>query len=514
MNKQSLFFIIISFLTLNTFAASTPDYYKCNYKEGGEWNYGRAPNVCAASPFGPDSTVYASYPHLIFSDSASRTAERTRFITELSAAIRDASEYYLKKRKPGVSSAELGQWKFAIQLVAAHESRLSHYRKTTDSRLKMMRGDVGHGHGLMQIDDRSHFNPISTGIAWNLITNLTYAMDIFYTQWERAASQSCVGGASNWKNRIRAAWAAYNGGPGSICRWTNSGSAWAQNDKNFLDMYNGQSWKTYVSNSALPSSIDASCLIEQKENCAAPGNDTSFVENNLYQLPDKSTCAYIAGKLHCVTENRDAICLRSLGNVKVGSATAISDSGGKAIVKYDRHSLCAKYDSTLIAIGASIKLQKNINLRSTPGGTLLVTVPSGQTLQISDFELRNSPTNDRYYQVTYNNKKGYLYAGNDSDHSTWAAQVATPTGSTSSLAQVGESISIVNKAGINLRSAPGGSLIKLVPVKTTLKVLDSIISGTNNDVYYKVVYGSSTGYIYSGALLPSNTMSNWTQKIP
>lgn len=506
--------IILFFASSPSVWAATADYYKCSYKEGGEWNYGRAPNVCAASPFGPDSTVYNTYPDLILIDSASRTNERIRYVNELSASIRDAAEYYMKKRKPSVSAAELAQWKFAIQLVAAHESRLSHYRKTTDTRLKMMRGDVGHGHGVMQIDDRAHFNPVNTGIAWNLITNLTYAMDIYYAQWERAPSQSCVSSATNWKSRIRSAWAAYNGGSGSICRWTNTKSAWAENDKNFLSMYENQSWKTYLTNPSLDSSIDVGCLIEKKENCATPGGETSFVENKLYQLPDKSACAYIGGKLHCVVEYRDSICLRSLGNVDVSTATAVSDAGGKTIVKYDRHSLCGKYDTTLFGVGEYIKLQININMRATPGGVLLATIPAAQVLQITDFELRNPTVKDRYYQVTYNSQKGWIYAGSSSDFEEWAYETTAPVTLPSTLARAGESVYIVAPAGINMRTVPGGSLIRLVPSKSTHKVIEYVIKGEDNEVYYKIKYGTSTGYIYSGYLIPNNTMSTWTKRIP
>jgi hypothetical protein len=495
-------------------AAATADYYKCTFREGGDWNYGRAPSVCAASPFGPDTSVYSNYDDLILIDSASRAAERIRYTNELSAAIRDAAEYYMKKRKPNVSSTELAQWKFAIQLLASHESRLSHYRKTTDGRLKMMRGDFGHGHGVMQIDDRAHFNPVSTGIAWNLITNLTYGMDIYFKQWERAPSQSCVGSSTNWKARIRSAWAAYNGGPGSICRWTNTNSVWAQNDRNFLDMYENQSWKIYLTQPQLQSSIDAGCLIEKRENCSTPGAHTALIENKLYKLPDSSTCAYLDGKFHCVTEFRDALCLRSLGNIDVSTATAIANPDGKQVVKYDRHSLCEKYDNTLFGVGSYLQLQMNINMRATPGGVLLKTIPAGTVLQISDFELREGLVNDRYYKVSYKNQKGYVYAGAKTDFLAWATEVQEPNDLPTTLARSGESVKIVISGGINLRLTPGGLLIKPVPTGTTLQVLDYKIQGDDNEVYYKIKYGTSTGYIYSGYLIPNNTMSSWTKRVP
>src|SRR5690606_23104670 len=141
-----------------------------------------------------------------------------RYMREMHAIIRDAAIYYLKKRKPNVSNQELDAWVTAILTITAQESYTSHYRKATNGKLKMMRGDVGHGHGLMQVDDRAHFNAIKQGLGWNLMTHMAYALDIYYSAWQKAPSKSCVGRETNYEARTRAAWSAYNGGSGSICR--------------------------------------------------------------------------------------------------------------------------------------------------------------------------------------------------------------------------------------------------------------------------------------------------------
>src|SRR6185503_16455432 len=103
-----------------------------------------------------------------------------------------AAIYYIKKRRPTVSTTESNWWVTAVLATASHESYWSHYRKASDAKIKLMRGDVGHGHGMMQIDDRTHFPAVENGTAWNLIGNLIYAMDILYPSWVKAPSQSCV----------------------------------------------------------------------------------------------------------------------------------------------------------------------------------------------------------------------------------------------------------------------------------------------------------------------------------
>jgi hypothetical protein len=497
-------------------ATVVADYYKCSNREGGEWNYGRAPNVCTANAFGDDKVILGDYPDLIFNDKATRTSERARFTQQTYAAIRDAAQYYIRQRKPNVSAQELSEWTLAIELVAAHESRMSHYRKTADARLKLMRGDVGHGHGLMQIDDRAHFDAVNKGLAWNFITNLTYAMDIFYQQWERAPSQSCVGSSTNWSARIRAAWAAYNGGAGSICRWTNPKSKWAQNDANFLAIYNSRSWKSYVADESAPASIDAACLIENRENCPAPGDEpqTPVVgAGKLYRLPDQSACALFGGSLHCVEETRDAICLNALGEVDTGKVYPLDANTAATypLAKEDRHALCAKYDPTLIGVGAYLQIQTPINVRATPGGNIIAVTHEREVYEVLDFEIRNRPTNDRYYQILIGGRRGYIYAGDAVDHNGWAVPAANPSPWPSTVARVGQKIRIVTRSGINMRQAPGGKLILAIAKGSVLTVQGVKMQGDANEVYYQVSYGGHTGYIYSGVLLPKSTVPLWTE---
>lgn len=497
-------------------ANATPDFYLCTGKVGGEWNFGRAPNGCNASSFGSDKVLKDTYGDLVFMDGSERTAERKRYMQDLHAVIRDAAEYYIKKRKPNAPTAEVEAFKLGILTTASQETFWSHYRFASDSRYKMMRGDVGHGHGLMQVDDRHHFPAVTSGTAWNLIGNITYGMDEYFANWERAPAQSCVGSATNYEARIRAAWAAYNGGPGKICRWTNPNDKWAHNDKGFYDKLKSKSWKTYVADLNKIAPINVPCLVEKRENCPAPGEpeQPSIRENVLYRTAAGTPCVLVGGGLKCMAEFRDSVCLRSVSSFTNGDAVVVTDQALSAFPRttLDRHATCKAFDSSLINVGKVAEAKTNINLRSTPGGGLLTTMNKGVKAEVLDFEIRNLGVQDRYYKVTVAGKTGFVYGGDKTDHANWLVAAAVDT-TPSVIARPGEKIQILNAAGINMRTTPGGTLQLNIPKNTQVTVIEFQIKNAVNDVYYKVTYKGKTGYVYSGALLPRDTTSLWTKRI-
>jgi hypothetical protein len=158
-------------------------------------------------------------------------------------------------------------------------------------------------------------------------------------------------------------------------------------------------------------------------------------------------------------------------------------------------------------VGSNIEIQKNLNLRSTPGGGAIGVVPKDAVLSILDFEIRSAPENDRYYKVSYQNKEGYIFAGDKTDYQTWAVISNLPA----SLAHVGEHVKVVNASGVNQRTAPGGALIRLIPKGVILQVQEVFVEDSNNKVYYRVTYQGQTGYIYTGLLLPKDTTAEWTE---
>lgn len=495
-------------------ANNTPDFYKCTNRVSGEWNYGRAPYACDAGAFGEDKFVKSNYLGVVFQDGQARDSERRRYGSELNAVVKTAAKIYLQKRKPNASAAEIQQWSLAILATSAHESYWSHYRVASDGRLKMMRGDSGHGHGLMQVDDRHHYPAVNEGIAWNLVTNIAYGMDIFYAAWEQAPSQSCVGGATNWEARIRSAWSAYNGGPSQICRWKKTTGTWAQNDKNFYDILKGRRWETIVTDPNRSSSVAVACLMEKRENCGAPGSDPVSQdpqEGRLYRVAG-SICLVKNKIFFCLDDERDRSCLAAVGPVR---SDEVIDWTPAQLAKYasqkeDRHLLCHSYEKSLVAVGSAIQVRKSINLRSTPAGGQIAVVPNGSVLQVRDFELRNA-SKDRYYRVSYGGKVGYIFAGGTSDASSWAVEVASGQAPRGTLARVGDKVRIVNAVGINFRSSPGGTLLKNLAKGTTHKVEEVIARTGENKIYYRIKVGTQSGYIYAGLLLPEETLTDWAQ---
>lgn len=495
----------------------TPDFYKCTGKVGGEWAFGRAPNGCDASQFGSDQVVRDSYTPLIFLDGKERVAERKRYMDDLHAVIRDAAEYYINKRKPNASNDEVEAFKLGILTTASQETFWTHYRIPSDQKIKMMRGDFGHGHGLMQVDDRHHFPAVQRGLGWNLLGNMTYSMDEFFMNWERAPSQSCVGSATNWEARIRSAWAAYNGGPARICRWTKPNDRWAHNDKGFYDKLKSKSWRAYVSNFQKPAPINVPCLIEKRENCPAPGNpvpEPQLQANRLYRSSSGESCVLVQGKLRCLPF-RDRVCLKAVSNFSNLEGTLVNDALLASYPKEatDRHAICKSFDPTLLKVGSFAELQQAILFRATPGGGQVGVLRAGEVAEVLDFEIRNF-TKDRYYKFAVDGKVGFIYAGNSNTFQKWAILSNRSTPLPSVVARMGESIEIVNPAGINLRSTPGGRLITNAKRGLRFVVEDYVVQGPENHLYYLVTVNGKSGYFYSGTLLPQPTTSSWTRRIP
>ena len=511
-NIKNGVYILLGVLTSQVaMAANTADYYKCTNREGGEWNFGRAPQVCSASAFGSDSYLTKNFSILVFQDTATRVAERNRYMGEMHAVVKEAATAYLKKKKPSATAAEVSAFVEGIVTTAAHESYFSMYRKTSDARLKMMRGDYGHGHGLMQIDDRAHFNAVSNGIAWNLATHLTYAMDIYYSAWQNAASKSCVTGASNyWQARIRSAWSAYNGGPSRLCRWTDTSNAWAANDRNFYSILTGKKWKAYVANENQKTTVPINCLMEKKEDCAQESAEESNtpVDGYLYRV-EGQVCLVKNQIFFCLAE-KDRQCLSAIGSV--ASQTVIpwtkAQVSNYSVQQQDRHSICEQYDSQMIAVSGGLKVLKNINMRDTPAGGLVSVISKNTVLHVRDFEIRDI-AGDRYYKVIHGGKVGYVYAGTKADSATWAISASSSLAAKSTMARVSDSIKVVNTFGINLRSGPGGTLLVNIPKGATVKVLESVVQGSEDKLYYKVTYGKYTGYIHAGVLSPEETLESW-----
>ncbi|MGH1467431.1 MAG: hypothetical protein ACRBBP_00930 [Bdellovibrionales bacterium] len=491
---------------------NTANYWKCSDKSGGSWTFGTAPQACAAKTFISENFVNDKFSAYIFKESKSRTSERVRYMTELNHLVEEAADYYMKKRKPSVSSTELKWWKRAVLAITHQESFMTHYREGSDKKLRMMRGDFGHGHGLMQVDDRWHFTAVNQGRAANLIDNLFYALDIYYKGWESAPSKSCVSSSSSYYNRARAAYGVYNGGSTAACRFTNPNHKWARNDKNFKDKFDGQSWTRYISSSQNPKAVNIACLSNSSSNSCgtttptppviAPQPPTTVKPGKVLKYKGLF-CALKDRSYHCISQPEQRFCLVDKFDLINEVVRTISV---KPVIHLSTEDVCGG-SKEILEVGNFLEVEKNINLRETPGGLLKGVVRTGETYQILDVVTVESRNNSRYYLVKKGSTLGYFYAGDQDNHKEWATK---STSADELLIPVkGSLVSIATSGGTNLRETPGGVKITTVPSKTQLRVLGTVIIGETNKLYIEIEYKGHRGFMYSGQVHPNSSINNW-----
>ncbi len=504
---------IVIFMLLTTPLAhaapyDTEDYWQCLNIADGEWNFGRVPYACDVTPFGTEAYTLENYNVVIFVDSADRANERRRYMQELYAFIRDAANYYLLTRKPDASATEQTAWQHAINAVVHQETFWSHYRTAADNRIKMVRGDSGHGHGMMQIDDRWHFVALNEGKGFKLIENMIYALDIYYAEWQNAPGESCLDSATNWRNRARSAYSAYNGGPSQICRWTDPDNFWVQNDIGFADKYDNQSWNGYIDDTDHTSPIDVECLAEGGTNCHQ--TDFSAWDGKLLKIDSGSACIYANQRLHCLDDERNATCLTHITDFDLNLVVQLTtaDITGITRTDYNPHQICSNLVETLHPVGSFIQLLQDIELTATPGGGKIGDIPANFILQILDFQVEDKQDQDRFYMVTYDGQTGYINGGDASDAALWTA-TSSETPQEQLIPVTGQTIRIVIDSGINLRATPGGTKISAVPQYTELQVQSYVVRDNDNKIYYEVDYAGQSGFIYGGHIIEPPTTANW-----
>lgn len=505
----------------------TPDYWQCSNRVGGEWNFGRAPSACRVSPFQNENDVSKYWDAITFKDSATRSSERVRYMSEMNSFILNMGVSYLKKRKPNVSKDEQTAWLNALLPLVNQESFWTHYRKANSTGMHMMRGDFGHGHGLMQVDDRWHFVKVKEGGAARIEENILYAFDIMYDAWERAAKASCVSSPSNYLARTRAMYSVYNGGNTKVCRWTNTNDRWYKNDKNYWDKYNAKAWVKYI-DGRKPTAFNYSCLVQNgglkcfdpsipnpDPNPEDPDVDVGAGELSkaeIYLVGTNYQCTWNGSFLSCLPYSmgeNGLQCLKDLFGIdQAVQPTDLATITSKPVeVKHINPS--TKCTSTSLAnIGSFVETQVAINLRKTPGGDKIGVLSKGHTFQVLDNYV-NTTSKIRYYLVTDGKITGYAHGGTNEDASYYFKQTTRKT-NVQYVANIGDRIVIKNSVGINQRKTAGGTLIQLIPRNERLDVIGRVIQGDDKDVYYKVKFRGQEGYIYSGRLAPSPTSMAWT----
>lgn len=514
--KLTALLVITTILPITAEArVDTKDYWNCSSRIGGKWTFGVAPSACAAKTFISENFVKDKFSIYIFDEKRSSSSERVRYMTEMNNLVQEVAEYYIKKRKDNVSTEELKWWNRAILTITHQESFMTHYRKGSDTTLRMMRGDFGHGHGLMQIDDRYHFTSINEGRAANLVDNLFYALDIYYKGWQNAPGLSCVSSATSYYNRARAAYGAYNGGSRSACRFTNPNHKFARNDKNFKDKFDSQTWSRYISSTQVPKEIDVACLSNNSSNSCnttppappvvTPPSTPKPIATRKVLKYRGFLCALQDRSYHCISQPEQRFCLVSKYNLinEVVKTIAV-----KPVLLLSSEEVCGLEDG-LLEIGDFINLQKNINMRATPGGLLLTTARADETYQILDVVAIAEKDMSRYYLIKRGGVKGYIYTGTKKNHKDWASKA---NDAKELLIPIKDSrLSVATNFGTNLRRTPGGDKLTVVPRGTEVKVLSTVIVDETNKFYIEIEYRGLRGFMYSGQIHPNYSVTDWVK---
>lgn len=504
--------------SFSTIAAphDTPDYYLCNNRVGGEWNFGRVPSACDVEPWGDPAYVADKFLPLIFDDNVSRTTERERYMLEVHAMLRDAVEYYLLSRKPDASSDEVSAWQRANFAKAHQETFWTHYRDGIDGNIKMIRGDYGHGHGMVQIDDRWHFPKLEEGKGWHIFENIIYGMELFYSAWESAATASCVSSATNWRDRSRSAYGVYNGGASKICRWTDPNDYWARNDIGFADKYDGQTWLNYITNANHDTSLDIPCFMEGASGCVAlepiDAEDPANWSGRQINMASGEACRFENNAFECVADPVDMVCLDIQYGSPTGTSLSPSSNATNTYTKtvHEKHSCFAGAVTGLATVGQTIRTELNINVRATPGGAAMgFSSLAGKVYQVLDYVVRDTNSQSRYYMIRENGRIGYIYAGSVDDHNNWTTPANYSELDDVLIAQAADKVRIVPTEGISLRDAPDGEIIGVVPNNKKRRVFSTHIQGSDNSVYYQVAFSGGKGYIYGGKVLNNMTLKEW-----
>lgn len=520
---------------------NTSDYWQCSGRLGGSWTIGRASSICKVSSFQNPAEVNAYWSQVMYDDdhynssSSARSRENNRYGTEMNHLITGFAKSYFKKRKPNVSEEELEAWTRAILAVSHHESIWTHYRKGTDNVVRMLRGDFGHGHGLMQVDDRWHFAYVKEGGAARIQDNLIFGLDLFYRLWTLSERASCVGAPDHFLSRTRSTYSMYNGGEGSICRWRKTSHRWYKNDKNFIDRFFQEGWKKHLiaidtfdyNFSCLVQDGGLGCFDANSNSNPAPPVQPPVVTlpntdiepeyklsvNDLYTVKSKQLdCTWNDSFLSCLPSSMGQSgkeCLSSLFGIENDKEFVdIESKTSKTIVTRSINPSKKCISNDMAVVGDFIETKVRINIRKTPGGNRMGTVAAGKSYQVLNI-YKNESSRIIYYLISSEFGVGYIFTSDEESASNYTRK--TVSNATPLIAKAGGMITVNAPSGINMRSTAGGTYMNRVPNGERLVIAEMLIRGDEKYLYYKVEYKNEIGFIYSGRLTSANDVTYWTE---
>ena len=492
---------------------AAPDWWRCEAPRlDGRFTFGRAPYGCPVADFGDPDAVTARYPTLIFDDTAPRDSERHRYMGEMHAFLRDVAEQVIVDRKPDVEDAEIAAWQRAVFATAHQESFWAHYRQdlepSTPSFLGMLRGDGGHGHGLLQLDDRFWRDALRDGAGWRLEQHAIFALDILFDGWRRAPDQPCVSRDDAWRERTRAAYSAYNGGPGQICRWTNPDDPAHAIDLQFADKYDHQRWREFVSEPAAASSLDLACLRAGANGCRS-ASPHSATQQPLWRTDDGAVCVPRGDGLECLDSLADAACLAARAGrpgEHIAKAPEHDDADRRML---ERHTVCADAVDGLVGVGNAIELRRDLGLSTAPGAAPVAEASQGERLQVLDFRIGDARNGRRYYEVAREGERYWLQAGDHRDHAAHTIPAPAPDSAPGPLPATGELWWVAAPDGIALRGEPDGRTLERVPPGTAVSVREVTVRGPNNRIHVRMRHAGETGWLHVGRAAAPATVDHW-----
>ena len=151
----------------------------------------------------------------------------------------------------------------------------------------------------------------------------------------------------------------------------------------------------------------------------------------------------------------------------------------------------------------------NFRTGAGTGNTLLGTLPKGAPVMV----LSSTTGSDgkTWYRVTYNNTTGYVSGQYVSVTGTVSSGSGTTRGTTSGTTSTTGTPGVITNctSGVNFRSSASSSSSKLgtLPKGATISILSST-TGSDGDTWYKVTYGTTTGYVHGDYVSTSGSVSS------
>ena len=439
-----LLFAVSAFVLSSDFAVAAEPArpYVCTNPDSSALAWGQAPTGCDADQFGDITRIQYIYGDYVFDRRGSTDESRAQYMTNMQNLIRKMAHDYYMAHKPQASKEGAAAFERAILTVSHQESFMSHYRIGPDGRYKLMTGDKNISHGVMQVN-QNFFAGGDLDSSFDLVGNITSALDTFMIQWDRAAEQDCYkqaiikivdGKKMPFKDqleiRAQSAYSAYNGGPGAICRFADQDSPYKGHDDEFKSKFEEQRWARWNRDPKRPVKLNIKCLVEGDDLCAvAQSHRGEFLRSRPLVFANGLTCLTSDGtNLNCAKDLRLFSCLAKVDpSVLENTPIKFDKPTAKQKVKIldNREELCSKAVVGLYKLGSLIVVKKQTNLRNTIGGVAIDMIPADRVYQILDFDVRLGKKTERYYRIKVSNgNTGWIYAGENSDFADWAV-VAT-----------------------------------------------------------------------------------------